>query len=117
MKKAVLKERLQEAKHIRVLHDEEMKAMSKRVADLENALRDAMDVPPDDHTEALIACRVELALCHERGVHQHDVERARKQVIREIQGDLKMRILESGTSNEWLEFSKWLEEWRVETYK
>ncbi len=114
MKKRELKERLAKAKETRRRHDEEMKTMSFRIQALTAQLHEAQDVPPPEHIELLIAARVELALCSERAQQANVVPYAKKQVIREIQGALKLRIHEPGTTNEWLAFSDWVGAWAKE---
>ncbi len=107
----ILKDRITELERVVRFRDAQM----ERVTDAAERVRqDALEKPPPDHTEALIAGRVELALCQERARHAQDVPGAKKQMIRKIQSDLKLRLLEPGTTNEWQEFAAWLEEYEEE---
>ncbi len=107
MKKAVLKERLEKAKAVRQLHDEEMKAMSRRVQDLESRLSDEQAVSPP---------RVELALIKAGTQAKNDKDAARKQVIRNLQEAMRMALHDTGRGEEWKNCIAWVETWRKENF-
>ncbi len=89
-----------------------LRCNAARIEELERALLAAQAAPPADHTEALIAGRVELALMKAAAQAKTDKEFAVKAVGYRLRDALKLRLHEAGTQEYWKEFIAWVEEWR-----
>ncbi len=99
----------------RILHLEGcLQQAHKREAGLETRLREALDVPPPDHTEALIAARVELAVLETKRWYTEKTKFAKQSTAALIQEAIKMQLQEPGCGEHWKEFQSWMSAWRRE---